>query len=100
MADSGGWSRWLRNGRAATIALGLVFVSWLGFQIFKEVPPPLLDQILLYTVGVWFGNIAMETKRHDDDREADREVREVARDVREGARDTRIGRLEAGDRDE
>ena len=93
MADSGGWSQWLRNGRLATIALAVVFISWLFFQIFKEVPPPLLDQILLYTVGVWFGNIAMETKRRDD-------AREDARDVREGARDDRIGRLEAGDRDE
>ncbi len=66
-SKGGGWSQWLRNGRLATIALAIVFVAWLGFQVFAATKPPVLDQVLLYTVGLWFGNVAMETRRRDDD---------------------------------
>lgn len=66
----GGWSAWLRNGRLATIALVIVFVTWLGFQVFAGIPPTILDQVLLYAVGVWFGNIAIQKGRSDEKAEA------------------------------
>lgn len=75
-----GWQAWLRNGRLATIALAIVFVTWLCFQLFATVQPPILDNVFLYAVGVWFGNLALGQGRKDE---------EAARDV-----DKRVGQLE------
>jgi hypothetical protein len=62
------WQQWTRNGRLATVALAIVFVTWLGFQIGVDPVdrPPLLDQILYTMAGAWLGNIAMAQGKKEE----------------------------------
>ena len=57
MAD---FQSWAKDGRLATIALVVVFVTWVCFQIFvKPIDrPSFLDQMLWTIMGGWLTNIA------------------------------------------
>lgn len=46
-------SKWLSNGRAATIVLIVVFAMDLAFHNGAW------DQAFLYAMGLWFGNLAV-----------------------------------------
>lgn len=58
MPDS--FQQWARDGRLATIALVVVFITWLCFQAFVDPlnRPGLLDQMLWTLLGGWLTNIA------------------------------------------
>lgn len=74
MADKG-FQQWARDGRLATVALIVVFLTWLAFQFFVEPidRPSLLDQMLWTIMGGWLTNIAFVATRSNgkDDRKDD-----------------------------
>jgi len=43
------------------IFLGVV-VTWMGFLIFDDTPPPVIDQILVITFGGWFTHAMIDKK--------------------------------------
>lgn len=70
MADS--FQQWARDGRLATVALVVVFLTWLAFQIFVDAinRPSFLDQLLWTLMGGWLTNIALaqgKSKKDDDE---------------------------------
>lgn len=73
MSDSG-FQQWARDGRLATVALVVVFLTWLAFQFFVEAidRPSFLDQMLWTIMGGWLTNIALaqggngKNKKDDD----------------------------------
>lgn len=77
MSDS--FQQWARDGRLATAALVVVFLTWLAFQFFVAAidRPSFLDQMLWTIMGGWLTNIALAQgkngngkKRDDDDDES------------------------------
>lgn len=56
-------SKWLSNGRAATIVLIVVFIAALAFRT------PTWDQAFLYAMGLWFGNLALVQAKKPSDSE-------------------------------
>lgn len=56
-------SKWLSNGRAATIVLIAVFITALAFR------NPVWDQAFLYAMGLWFGNLAIIQAKKPSDSE-------------------------------
>lgn len=74
MSDS--FQKWARDGRLATVALVVVFLTWLAFQFFVEAidRPSFLDQMLWTIMGGWLTNIALAPrnngKKDDDDDES------------------------------
>jgi membrane-associated PAP2 superfamily phosphatase len=60
MSDSY-FAQWAKDGRLATMALVVVFVTWVLFQIFVEPleRPSFLDQMLWTIMGGWLTNIAL-----------------------------------------
>ena len=71
MAEQSKFSAWLRNGRLATVALGIVFLTWLGFQIFASPldRPPIIKDLLSTMAGIWITNIAFAQGKRDDKRD-------------------------------
>lgn len=55
------WRNPLSNVRATTVGIVALTGLWTGFQVFDPNPPPVLDQILVATFGVWF---ATEARRN------------------------------------
>jgi len=60
MADTT-FAQWAKDGRLATVALVIVFVTWVIFQIFVDPieRPSFLDQMLWTLMGGWLTNIAL-----------------------------------------
>lgn len=58
MAD---FQQWAKDGRLATVALVVIFVTWLAFQIWVDPlnRPSFLDQMLWTVMGGWLTNIAL-----------------------------------------
>ena len=63
--------------RPATMGLFLLTTVWALFQWRDPTPPPVLDQILVASFGVWFANEAIDKKNdnarkknQDDDEDA------------------------------
>jgi hypothetical protein len=65
--------RQLAESKPTTVGLFLLTVLWAVFQWKDPTPPPVLDQILVASFGVWFANEAIDKKRKsgttDDDSE-------------------------------
>jgi len=65
------FTKWLRNGRLSALTFLVVFGTWVGFQVAKLPPAPILDQLLLTISGVLVGNLAI--KKSADDKKANEE---------------------------
>lgn len=67
------FERWARDGVLATIALVIVFATWLLFQVFADAidRPSFLEQMLWTVLSGWLTNIAFVMARKDksDDKE-------------------------------
>jgi len=64
----------IRETKPTTVGLFLLTCLWAFFQWKDPTPPPVLDQILVASFGVWFANGAYEKnkrKNNDDDDAAD-----------------------------
>jgi membrane-associated PAP2 superfamily phosphatase len=72
MADSA-FSQWVRDGRLATMALVVVFITWVLFQILVEPleRPSFLDQMLWTMMGGWLTNIALAVGGKDESKDKD-----------------------------
>lgn len=64
------WRNPLTGVQASTIGLVALTSLWTGFQVFDPEPPPVLDQILVATFGIWF---ATEARRNSKSKEDDDE---------------------------
>lgn len=62
------FTKWLRNGRLSALTFLVIFSTWVGFQVAKLPPAPILDQLLLTISGVLVGNLAI--KKSSDDKRA------------------------------
>lgn len=60
---------WAKNVNLAHFSMGLLFVTWLAFQVAlgRDAAPPVLDQLLGVCGGVWFGIVCREQGRKDED---------------------------------
>lgn len=58
----------LRGTKPATVGLFLLVCLWALFQWKDPTPPPVLDQILVASFGVWFANEAIDRKNRDTPR--------------------------------
>ena len=68
------WKNPLADIKPTTVGLFLLTCMWAGFQWKDPTPPPVLDQVLVASYGIWFANGAIEKnkkKSHDDDDEDD-----------------------------
>lgn len=66
------WRKRLGDTRPTTVGIFLLVILWAVFQWRDPTPPPVLDQILVASFGVWFANEAIDKKnssRRDDDRD-------------------------------
>lgn len=72
---------YLSNGNLATIGLVVIFLTWVGFQVLDSTPPPTLDQVLYYVIGLWFGNklLSKNKKEENNKQEIDTLKQEVER---------------------
>ncbi|WP_348730848.1 hypothetical protein [uncultured Mycolicibacterium sp.] len=55
----------LQGTKPATVGLFLLTCLWAVFQWRDPTPPPVLDQILVASFGVWFANEAIDRKNKD-----------------------------------
>lgn len=56
------WRNPLADTKPTTVGLFLLVCLWALFQWKDPTPPPVLDQILVATFGVWFANEAIDKK--------------------------------------
>ena len=56
------WKNPLAEAKPTTVGLFLLVVLWALFQWRDPTPPPVLDQILVASFGVWFANEAIDKK--------------------------------------
>lgn len=49
--------------KPTTFAVFALVTLWVGFQLFDDTPPPVLDQLLVGTFGVWFANEAVDKRK-------------------------------------
>lgn len=64
------WRNPLADVRTTTVGIIGLTALWAGFQIWDDTPPPVLDQLLVATFGVWFATEAKRNnKKHDKDEE-------------------------------
>lgn len=81
---------WRKNVKFTPTALILLaeLVIWAAFQWFTTNPPPILDQLLVGTFGVWFASVSIESRRLQDYRvrsersEDERDIAEIRRNER------------------
>lgn len=59
----------LADVRSTTVGIVCLTAMWVGFQLFDDTPPPVLDQILVAVFGLWF---ASEARRHSREHEEDK----------------------------
>ncbi|ASZ74654.1 hypothetical protein KHO57_gp079 [Mycobacterium phage Phabba] len=65
------WKNPLAEAKPTTVGLFLLVVLWALFQWRDPTPPPVLDQILVASFGVWFANEAIDKKNKKDDDDDD-----------------------------
>lgn len=84
---AGTFVRWTTEGQLLTVVMAIVFVTWLGFQIFVAPldRPTILNEVLLAVLGAWSTNLFYGVKKRDEraekeeeDAENDRVERKVA----------------------
>lgn len=56
------WKNPLADTKPTTVGLFLLVCLWALFQWKDPTPPPVLDQILVASFGVWFANEAIDKK--------------------------------------
>lgn len=56
------WRNPLADVKPMTVGIFLLTSLWAVFQWKDPTPPPVLDQILVATFGVWFANEAIDKK--------------------------------------
>lgn len=59
------WKNPLADTKPATVGLFLLVCLWAAFQWKDPTPPPVLDQILVASFGIWFANEAIDKKNSD-----------------------------------
>ncbi|WP_319456850.1 MULTISPECIES: hypothetical protein [unclassified Mycobacterium] len=57
---------WASNTNQATFALATIFVTWLVWEIVGEAPPS-LSQLLGVSAGIWFGAVAGDKAKRDEE---------------------------------
>lgn len=62
MSTDGGWQRWVRNGRLATIVWLMVFTAWLALK-FLNIPLEGLDIVFVSMSGAWVANLGITVHR-------------------------------------
>ena len=75
------WKSPLSDTKPTTVGLFCLVCLWAVFQWKDPTPPPVLDQILVASFGVWFANEAIDKKnehegskkksKDDDDKDDD-----------------------------
>lgn len=77
------WRNPLAETKPASVGLFLLVCLWAVFQWRDPTPPPVLDQILVASFGIWFANEAIDKKTSgtskkrvvdDEDEDAEDEV--------------------------
>lgn len=76
------WKNPLANAKPTTVGLFLLVCLWALFQWRDPTPPPVLDQILVASFGVWFANEAIDRK--NDASSGDRDSGDEARTKTDG----------------
>lgn len=77
----GTFARWTKEGQLATLVMGVVFITWLGFQIFVAPleRPTILNEVLLAVLGAWVTNLGYGVKKSNDrSAQEDRDAEEAA----------------------
>ena len=59
------WRNPLAETKPTTVGLFLLVSLWALFQWKDPTPPPVLDQILVASFGVWFASEAIDKKSTD-----------------------------------
>lgn len=59
------WRNPFRDTKPTTVGLFLLVCLWALFQWKDPTPPPVLDQILVASFGVWFANEAIDKKNEE-----------------------------------
>jgi len=59
------WKNPLADTKPTTVGLFGLVCLWALFQWKDPTPPPVLDQILVASFGVWFANEAIDKKNED-----------------------------------
>ena len=80
---------WAANTNVATVALAILFLTWLIWEI-AGTAPPLLAQLLGPATGIWFASVAGDQKKKQD---AVAEKADAA-ETRAGEAERRVDRLE------
>lgn len=56
---------WAANTNVATVALAILFLTWLIWEI-AGTAPPLLAQLLGPATGIWFASVAGDQRKRQD----------------------------------
>lgn len=59
------------NPKLNTIGMGLMGGGWVSAQALMDAPPPVLDQLMVATFGLWFTSMALEQRKQSSDADAD-----------------------------
>ncbi|QZE10420.1 membrane protein [Mycobacterium phage ScoobyDoobyDoo] len=65
------WKNPLADTKPTTVGLFLLVCLWALFQWRDPTPPPVLDQILVASFGVWFANEAIDKKNSESKKDSD-----------------------------
>lgn len=87
---------WAANTNVATVALAILFLTWLIWEI-AGTAPPLLAQLLGPATGIWFASVAGDQKKKQDEvaEKADQaETRANDAETRADAAQARVDRVE------
>ena len=57
---------WASNTNASTVALAILFGTWLIWEIVGEAPPA-LSSLLGPVAGIWFGAVAQDQKKRQEE---------------------------------
>lgn len=57
------WRNPLAQVKPSTVGIVLLTALWVSFQVKDPTPPPVLDQILVASYGVWFANEAIYKRK-------------------------------------
>lgn len=75
------FSRWTMEGQLATLVMGIVFVTWLAFQIWVPAleRPTILNEVLLAVLGAWITNLSYGVTKRNERIGEEKEQAEEAR---------------------